>query len=189
MFISLICSVCLSADTCVANLCSFHCQMSCSLWLAAGWIRKSVCSSFLSGLHYWLTPDALAPLCLKGLPAVEAMPEGVFASLTKLQRLSLHRAQLRSIPAEVLAMKSLTMLDLSDNTISTIPVSLTRLTNLQVLNVTNNSIVDVPPQIGLMHPTLKTFMLEGNILKRLRRRVLEKGTSSVLEYLRDRIPM
>eukprot|EP00803_Ostreobium_quekettii_P002403 evm.model.scf_741.3 EVM.evm.TU.scf_741.3 scf_741:61361-66874(+) len=131
----------------------------------------------------------LVELDLSGLQAAGNLPDGVLGRLQKLQLLSMNRVQLRDLPRDLLKMPSLTTLDLSDNTIATIPESITQLTNLKVLNLANNSIVDVPPQMGLMHPTLRTFVLEGNILKRLRRNVLEKGTSSILQYLRDRIPV
>jgi hypothetical protein len=42
--------------------------------------------------------------------------------------------------------------------------------------------------MGLMAPTLRLLMLEGNCIRVIRRPVLEKGTAAVLEWLKDRIP-
>jgi hypothetical protein len=54
--------------------------------------------------------------------------------------------------------------------------------------VANNSIGSLPPQLGLMAPTLRILAVEGNVLRTIRRPVLERGTDGLLSYLRDRIP-
>lgn len=59
---------------------------------------------------------------------------------------------------------------------------------LEELHVTNNSISSLPPQLGLMAPTLRVLALEGNVLRAIRRPLLERGTDALLAYLRDRIP-
>lgn len=62
------------------------------------------------------------------------------------------------------------------------------LCRLQELDVSNNQISNLPSQMGLMAPTLRVLMLEGNCIRVIRRPVLEKGTAAVLEWLKDRIP-
>lgn len=59
---------------------------------------------------------------------------------------------------------------------------------LQELDLSNNQLSNLPPQMGLMAPTLRVLMLEGNCIRAIRRPVLEKGTAAVLEWLKDRIP-
>lgn len=59
---------------------------------------------------------------------------------------------------------------------------------LQELDVSHNQLTGLPPQMGLMGPTLRVLLLEGNCIRVIRRPVLEKGTASVLEWLKDRIP-
>jgi hypothetical protein len=59
---------------------------------------------------------------------------------------------------------------------------------LQELHVTNNNITNLPPQLGLMAPMLHVLALEGNVLRTIRRPLLERGTDALLAYLRDRIP-
>lgn len=54
--------------------------------------------------------------------------------------------------------------------------------------MTNNSIATLPPQLGLMAPTLRVLALEGNVLRTIRRPLLDRGTPALLAYLKDRIP-
>lgn len=65
------------------------------------------------------------------------------------------------------------------------PFLLCRLTELVL---TNNQLSNVPPQLGLMSGHLRVLSLEGNVLRTIRRAILDKGTAAVLDYLRDRIP-
>lgn len=60
---------------------------------------------------------------------------------------------------------------------------------LQELDLSNNQLSNLPPQMGLMAPTLRVLLLEGNCIRVIRRPVLEKGTAAVLEWLKDRIPV
>jgi hypothetical protein len=60
---------------------------------------------------------------------------------------------------------------------------------LQELDLSNNQLSNLPAQMGLMGPTLRVLMLDGNCIRAIRRPVLEKGTAAVLEWLKDRIPM
>lgn len=69
-----------------------------------------------------------------------------------------------------------------------VPEQVTRLTALTELNVGNNTVARLPPQLGLMHPTLKRLLLEGNPIRTIRQAILQKETPAVLECLRDRIP-
>lgn len=63
------------------------------------------------------------------------------------------------------------------------------MSRLQELDLSNNQLSNLPPQMGLMGPTLRVLMLEGNCIRAIRRPVLEKGTAAVLEWLKDRIPI
>ena len=69
-----------------------------------------------------------------------------------------------------------------------VPQQLTVLACLSRLDLSANSIAKVPPQLGVMHPTLKQLALDGNPLRTIRQAVLQKGTPALLEYLRGRIP-
>lgn len=46
----------------------------------------------------------------------------------------------------------------------------------------------LPPRLGLLAPTLRVVLLEGNAICTIRRPILERGTQALLEYLHSRIP-
>ena len=115
--------------------------------------------------------------------------------------------QLREFPVELLEVPSLCYVDISQNGIEILPEDITRLENLEYLDISNNSISSLPLRLGFMDPVLKTLKLEGaccllwnnrlthgaclclgNILKTIRRSILNKGTGPLLEYLRERAP-
>lgn len=50
-----------------------------------------------------------------------------------------------------------------------------------------SDVLSVPPELGLM-TQLKSLSLKGNPQKAVRLAILDKPTSSILEYLRSRIP-
>ena len=86
------------------------------------------------------------------------------------------------------AFKALEGLDLCGNQVSEIPdVFCTTLVNLVDLNLENNNISVLPPVLGYA-PRLKTLRVEGNPLKSIRRQIVEKGATAILEYLRNKIP-
>ncbi|KAJ5747968.1 uncharacterized protein N7511_009664 [Penicillium nucicola] len=71
---------------------------------------------------------------------------------------------------------------------------------LQVLDVSNNDIDSLPPKIGLLGAerspknwgngsSLRRFEVAGNKFRVPRWQVVAKGTDSVLEFLRDRVPL
>jgi len=65
---------------------------------------------------------------------------------------------------------------------------ISRLNALEELNLMNNNISALPAKLGLLSEKLRVLMLEGNPLRSIRRPILEKGSTAVLEYLRGRIP-
>ncbi len=80
------------------------------------------------------------------------------------------------------------VLRLRDNRIEVLPDEVCALRRLEELDVTNNALRDLPPRLALLAPTLRTLMLEGNVLRLIRRAVLDRGTPAVLAYLHDRLP-
>jgi Leucine-rich repeat (LRR) protein len=78
--------------------------------------------------------------------------------------------------------------DLGNNKLKEIPIALVHyLQNLTLLNIQNNDITDrgVPHLLG-NHKTLKTLQIDGNPLKSIRRAIIEKGTETIMKYLRDK---
>lgn len=113
---------------------------------------------------------------------------GLLAGLTGLASLDLSRTQQRQFPDDLLLLPRLRVLKLADNAIPTIPDGVMALSQLEELDLTNNDLSVLPYCLGLMGPTLRSLMLEGNPLRTIRRAILERGTPALLEYLRDKIP-
>lgn len=77
-----------------------------------------------------------------------------------------------------------------DNKIEAIDASdcgLAALKRLATLDLSNNNISHVPPTLGNM-TQITSLQLHGNSFRSPRIQILEKGTASILSYLRDRIP-
>lgn len=61
--------------------------------------------------------------------------------------------------------------------------------SLTLLDVSNNELKSLPPQMGKLQDTLRTLLVEGNPLRSIRRNVLTGGTPGLLEYLMSRMPV
>lgn len=60
-----------------------------------------------------------------------------------------------------------------------------RLTKLDELDLTNNDLSTLPAELGLL--PLRSLGVEGNMLRMIRRPVIERGTQALLEHLRDKL--
>lgn len=96
---------------------------------------------------------------------------------------------LAALPPCVAALTGLTQLSMDGNSITELPLPpLVALSALQELNVRNNSLSVLPPQLALL-PRLRSLQVEGNMLRTIRRSVLDRGTPALLEYLHSRLPL
>ncbi|EWS71822.1 hypothetical protein TTHERM_000716187 (macronuclear) [Tetrahymena thermophila SB210] len=78
---------------------------------------------------------------------------------------------------EVIDVSNNSLQELSEQIAYTLPM-------LQNLNLENNNLQKIPTELGFMK--LKTLKIDGNPLKLIKRAVIEKGTVSILDYLRTR---
>ncbi|KAJ3105852.1 Leucine-rich repeat-containing protein 40 [Phlyctochytrium planicorne] len=62
------------------------------------------------------------------------------------------------------------------------------LASLETLDVRDNNFSHVPPEAVLHMMELKRLFVEGNPIRFPRRTILEKGTATILKYLRDKQP-
>ena len=115
---------------------------------------------------------------------IAELPEAL-RNLNLLQELNLSYNQLQSI--DCLSCPKLHTLLVNDNQITTINgSSLRKLKNLTVFDISNNNLTSLPPELSLL--PLKRLDVEGNCIRTIRRAILQKGTSSLLEYLGQRMP-
>ncbi|XP_074264085.1 plant intracellular Ras-group-related LRR protein 6 isoform X1 [Silene latifolia] len=110
-----------------------------------------------------------------------------FASLQHLVELYLRRVKLQEVPSDILMLRKLQILDLSQNSLHSIPQGFQNLTSLTELDLSDNSIGTLPPELGLLEPSLQALRLDGNPLRSIRRTILDRGTKAVLQYLKDKI--
>mmetsp|Transcript_7320 Transcript_7320/g.19588 ORF Transcript_7320/g.19588 Transcript_7320/m.19588 type:complete len:382 (-) Transcript_7320:444-1589(-) len=132
----------------------------------------------------------LVSLELSGVPGAGSMPRGTLSGLSNLQRLDLSFTSTTQFPLQELLpiAGTLRVLNLSSNRISSLPADVARLAKLEELCLSNNELGNLPPQLGLLSATLRSLTLDGNPLRSIRRPIIERGTSAVLEYLKERIP-
>jgi len=129
--------------------------------------------------------DCLNYLSLNG-NALEKIPS-ILKYLPKLQQLHMHMNRLTDIREMCRKnFKNLEVVDVGNNKIRELPVAFVHfLCNLNLLNIQNNDLEKLPNLIGL-HKTLKTLQVDGNPLKAIRRPIIDKGTESLMKYLRDK---
>eukprot|EP00892_Ulva_mutabilis_P010412 jgi/Ulvmu1/7743/UM039_0051.1 len=130
----------------------------------------------------------LTRLDLSGCTGVGADISPV-AVCTALRTLQLDTCGLAAFPPCVSALTHLAVLSLEGNALRDLPPpTLTFLAVLEELNVRNNALTALPPQLALL-PRLRSLQVDGNMLRSIRRSVLDRGTPAVLEYLRSRLPL
>uniref|UniRef100_A0A2M3Z5X9 Putative leucine-rich repeat protein n=1 Tax=Anopheles braziliensis TaxID=58242 RepID=A0A2M3Z5X9_9DIPT len=120
---------------------------------------------------------------------LEELPE-VIGLLVTLRELNVVNNQLRCLSPCVYELKGLEILLASGNRIEEIDASdtgLGALKRLATLDLANNNIKHVPPVLGMLK-NITTLELIGNSFRQPRHQILEKGTDSIMAYLRDRIP-
>lgn len=120
---------------------------------------------------------------LTGLPEVVGL-------LVTLRELNVANNQLKQVPPCVYELKGLEILLARDNKIEEIDATeqgLGALPRLATLDLANNNIKQVPPILGMLK-NITTLEIIGNAFRQPRHQILEKGTESIMAYLRDRIP-
>jgi Leucine-rich repeat (LRR) protein len=73
-----------------------------------------------------------------------------------------------------------------DNQITEIPVD--SIDGIKILDLSSNAITSLPPKLGTLS-SIRELRVGGNLFKVPRWQVLEKGTESVMEWLRGRLPV
>ncbi|XP_033107307.1 leucine-rich repeat-containing protein 40-like [Anneissia japonica] len=111
-----------------------------------------------------------------------------FNSLKEMRELTISSNRFKELPAVIYTWGKLETILASENQVTAIDVaSIRSLPKLSTLDLSNNDIGEVPPELGLIE-SLRSLQLSGNRFRNPRPAVLNKGTVSLLAYLRDRIP-
>lgn len=109
------------------------------------------------------------------------------AVCTTLDALHVDTCRLTAFPLVVSTLPHLRVLGLGNNAIPSVPQQITELSELSALDLRNNNLTAVLPQLALL--PLRSLLVEGNMLRTLRRSVLDAGTPALLDYLRSRLPL
>lgn len=127
------------------------------------------------------TVTAARTLNLSG-QKLEKTPTYVFSEVS-LQELDLSNNLLEgSLPGEIRFLKSLKVLNLSNNQFTGLPAEIGQLANLEVLNVSNNQLTGLPQELGNLK-NLKLLDLSGNDYSNEDLEIIKKGlpTSVVIQ--------
>lgn len=117
------------------------------------------------------------------------LPDEVGLLIT-LREINIANNKFIEFPKSIYNLVHLEIIIACDNKIESIDATeegLAALKRLATLDLSNNNISQVPPILGNMTQIIN-LSLHGNSFRSPRIQILEKGTASVLSYLRDRIP-
>lgn len=81
---------------------------------------------------------------------------------------------------------NLTVLILADNKLEKLSGDIVSLKKLKTLDISNNDLSDLPSELGLL-PQLVRIQLDGNPLKCIRPNIRSSGVEQLKRYLKDRI--
>ncbi|XP_012055191.1 PREDICTED: leucine-rich repeat-containing protein 40-like [Atta cephalotes] len=118
---------------------------------------------------------------------LQSLPSNI-GCLKYLRDIDISFNRFTELPETIYDVEALESLNANDNQIAKIDVSLLeKLKSLAVLNLTNNNIAHVPPELGNLK-NLRNLLLSGNCFKYPRQAILMKDTEEILSYLRNLIP-
>lgn len=93
---------------------------------------------------------------------MDILPKSI-CCLEGLQELKINNTRLHNLPENISMLKSLKILDISDNYLQGLPDSITELENLEELNVTHNLIHYLPKNIGNLKSLKKLNLYMTNL--------------------------
>jgi len=114
-------------------------------------------------------------------------PRASMPALPALNELHLSSNGMVALPSGLSCLPGLSVLNVSQNKLTALPEQdILALKSLQSLDVSNNDLKELPHSMGNMEH-IRALVLHGNPLRSIRRPILDKGTVAVLEFLRSRI--
>jgi GTPase SAR1 family protein len=127
---------------------------------------------------------SLSTLILSG-NQLTSLPAEI-GQLSKLTELGLRDNQLSSLPAEIGQLSKLPWLDLSGNQLTSLPTEIGQLSKLTWLELSGNQLTSLPVEIGQL-TNLTTLDVQSNPIKTPPIEIVQKGVSSIKDYLRQLI--
>ena len=148
--------------------------------------RKNKISSFFDNIPPELICKNWFNITILDLSSnrLRKIPKPVF-HLKKLKTLNLSFNSIIDIGNIFNKDSPLDVLDLGNNQINFIDDNVDLIPKLGFLNLENNNLTKIPTKFGFFS-NLKSLKLQGNPLKLINRSVLEKGTNTILEYLKNK---
>lgn len=118
---------------------------------------------------------------------ITALPASITA-LTELAELHLRMNRIKDLSSvrNWQCLRSLRVVDLSENKLAELPSGIASLPSLTVLDVSNNDVRGLPLELGTCSP-LRRLVLHGNCIRSIRRELLEGETSDLLRYLAEKL--
>ncbi|MBE7382461.1 MAG: leucine-rich repeat domain-containing protein [Leptolyngbya sp. SIO1E4] len=116
---------------------------------------------------------------------LSALPPEI-AQLQSLLQLDLRSNQLSALPPEIGQLQSLLQLDLRYNQLSELPPEIGQLQSLLQLDLRSNQLSALPPELGLLQK-LQILELDGNQVEDPPPEIVDAGTDSILNYLRQQL--
>lgn len=106
------------------------------------------------------------------------------SELSRLELLQVADNRLGRVPESIGELRSLTHLDLSRNEIANLPSTIGGAQSLRTLDIRHNRLRRLPPELGNLE-RLEELRLDGNQLEEPLPLLAERGTRSILDYLRS----
>lgn len=91
---------------------------------------------------------------------------------------------IKVIPENIIKLKKLAYINLSNNKLVTISENISKLTSLQYLNLSNNRLTELSPKIANMS-SLKSLNLEGNPFDMLPPEIVARGIESIRFFFKE----
>lgn len=94
------------------------------------------------------------------------------------------RNKINAIPDDIIKLKKLAYINLSNNQLVNISENISKLTSLQYLNLSNNRLTELSPKVANMS-SLKSLNLEGNPFDMLPPEIVARGIESIRFFFKE----
>lgn len=118
--------------------------------------------------------------------SIPTLPAEIVSKMPLLRVLRLHHCGVEVFPLVAVSLESLQELDLGENKMTVLPDEVIAMKKLTVLDVSFNGIRRIPPCISTLKNTLRWLNIEGNPVSTINHGTIQKGTWAIMELLERR---